>query len=149
MERHFAKIFWGTSGNKNNYHWSSWKNLCYPKDEGGIGIKSMQDSNDTMSIKRWWRCRTQPSLWASHLRGKYYSRKHHIARKEINGTSLIWRNMLQFRDKDEKNIIWKIQAGNYSFWWDNWTRKGALAALSPTSNKPSKTLVSYFILEKI
>ncbi|KAG5600548.1 hypothetical protein H5410_031918 [Solanum commersonii] len=29
-------FFWGINKNKKKYHWSSWKNLSFPLDEGGI-----------------------------------------------------------------------------------------------------------------
>ncbi|XP_019234810.1 PREDICTED: uncharacterized protein LOC109215237 [Nicotiana attenuata] len=47
--------------------------------------------------------------------------------------------------KAESNIIWKIQAGNSSFWWDNWTGKGALSTVIQVLGKSPKLLVNNFI----
>lgn len=54
MEKYFANFLWGSSEGKNKYHWVSWSKLCLPKDEGGLGIRSMEYISDTLSIKRWW-----------------------------------------------------------------------------------------------
>lgn len=53
LERYLANFFWGANTDKSKYHWSSWKNLCYPEEEGGIGIRCLQDIGDTFTIKRW------------------------------------------------------------------------------------------------
>ncbi|XP_070023386.1 uncharacterized protein [Nicotiana sylvestris] len=53
IEKHLARFFWGTSADKKKYHWSAWRNLCLPKEEGGIGIRSLEDISNTLSMKRW------------------------------------------------------------------------------------------------
>lgn len=146
MEKHFANFFWGTNEGKNKYHWSSWNNLCLPKDEGGAGVRKMEDIIDTLNIKRWWRFRTHPSLWANLLKNKYCKRAHPVNKKSNPSNSHIWRNMLKIRDKAEENIRWEIQKGNYTFWWDNWTGKGALANILQGSGRSSKVQVKYFII---
>ncbi|MCD7453284.1 hypothetical protein HAX54_020363 [Datura stramonium] len=40
-----------------------------------------------------------------------------------------WRTLMKIKVKAEEYIIWKIQKGDSSFWWDNWTGKGALAKI--------------------
>lgn len=58
LEKYFANFFWGSANDKTKYHWSSWSNLCYPKEEGDIGIRSLEDIGGTFAIKRWWNFRT-------------------------------------------------------------------------------------------
>lgn len=41
--------------NREKYHWRSWKNICVPKDKGGIGIRNMDDISRTSAVKRQWR----------------------------------------------------------------------------------------------
>ncbi|XP_060214799.1 uncharacterized protein LOC132641737 [Lycium barbarum] len=45
-------------------------------------------------------------------------------------------------------MLWKIQNGQSSFWWDNWTGHGAIATYCPKYVHSIKTKVSYFILDK-
>ncbi|XP_019252901.1 PREDICTED: uncharacterized protein LOC109231716 [Nicotiana attenuata] len=145
MEKHFANFFWGTSEGKNNYHWSARKNLCLPKEEGGVGIRRMEDITEPLNIKRWWRFRTQPSLWTTFLRNKYCKRAHVVAKIPISSDSHAWKSMMKIKKKVEPNIIWKIQAGNSSFWWDNWTGYGALAMVVQDQRKSAKVQAKHYI----
>lgn len=36
---------------------------------------------------------------------------------------------MKIKEQAEPNITWKVQQGNSSFWWDNWTGIRALAKL--------------------
>lgn len=45
----------------------------------------------------------------------------------------------------ESAIFWKIERGQISFWWDNWTCLGALANLVHVIRTPKNTLVKDFI----
>ena len=80
IEMHFANFIWGTSDGKNKYHWSKWENLCFSKDEGGVGIRSIHDISNSLILKRWWRFRTQPSLWDDFLMKKYCKRSHPVSK---------------------------------------------------------------------
>nr|XP_016473883.1 PREDICTED: uncharacterized protein LOC107795721 [Nicotiana tabacum] len=103
------------------------KRLNRWQDEGGIGIKSLEDISNTLTIKRWWRFKTKPSLWADFLRAKYCPRSHPVKKKWISGNSQAWKNLLLARDKAEGNITWLINSGDCNFWWDNWTMTDPLA----------------------
>ena len=52
---------------------------------------------------------------------------------------------MKIKAQAEPNIIWKVQAGNSSFWWDNWTGLGALAKLWQGLGKSPKILINSFI----
>uniref|UniRef100_M1BH23 Non-LTR retroelement reverse transcriptase n=1 Tax=Solanum tuberosum TaxID=4113 RepID=M1BH23_SOLTU len=38
----------------------------------------------------------------------------------------VWMKMINIREEVEHEIWWQIKGGNSSFWFDNWTRQGAL-----------------------
>lgn len=44
IEKAFANFFWGSSNDKNSYHWIKWQNLCFPKNESGVGFRSLHDT---------------------------------------------------------------------------------------------------------
>ncbi|XP_075093700.1 uncharacterized protein LOC107827023 [Nicotiana tabacum] len=145
MQRHLARFFWGTSNDKQRYHWSAWENLCYSKEEGGIGIKRMEAISDSFAYQRWWKFRTEDSLWASLLRAKYCSRVHPVAKASSSKQSHSWGKLMQIKRKAEQNLTWKIQMGNNNLRWDNWTGKGALAELIPCQAKFAKDKVEDYI----
>lgn len=104
----------------------AWKDMCYPTDEGGLGITSLSDINKALHAKLWWNFRTYTlSLWASYMGNKYCKKLHPVLAKSI-GVSQAWRSMLKIREKVESFIWWQIKSGNSSFWFDNWTRLGPL-----------------------
>ncbi|WMV24639.1 hypothetical protein MTR67_018024 [Solanum verrucosum] len=122
----FAKFFWGKSGGVKGKHWVAWRELCFPKEEGGIGFRSLHDINKALFAKLWWNFTVSTnSLWAGYLWNKYCKKLHPIM-VNSTGASHIWRKMVTIREKVEHDIWWQIKAGNSSFWFDNWTRKGAL-----------------------
>lgn len=43
IEKAMADFFWGWDKEKIKYHWASWDTLCLPLDEGGIGIRRLED----------------------------------------------------------------------------------------------------------
>ncbi|XP_049369900.1 uncharacterized protein LOC125834791 [Solanum verrucosum] len=79
-------------------------------------------------------------------KAKYCKRSHPVSKAIASCDSHAWKNMLKIRDQAEPNIIRIIQSGSSSFWWDNWTGKGALAKLSPGRGKSSKIFVKQFIV---
>lgn len=115
-----ADFFWGLEKEKKKYHWASWDTLCYPQDEGGIGVRKLSDTCTSFQFKQWWFFRSRNSLWAQFLKAKYCQRANPIARKLEKGQSLIWKYMMINKHTIEAHIKWKIHSGNCSFWWDDW-----------------------------
>ncbi|KAL0355214.1 UNVERIFIED_CONTAM: hypothetical protein Sradi_3968300 [Sesamum radiatum] len=64
LEQLFAKFFWGSNSQKRKIHWTKWHNICFPTDEGGLGIRNLRDMITTFSYKLWWRLRLNNSLWS-------------------------------------------------------------------------------------
>ncbi|KAK4493277.1 hypothetical protein RD792_017845 [Penstemon davidsonii] len=76
LERLFARFFWSkTSGQK--IHWSSWKNICFPSLEGGLGIRRLSDVATAFSYKLWWRVRENYGIWSRFMVEKY-TKSHHF-----------------------------------------------------------------------
>ncbi|XP_060212132.1 uncharacterized protein LOC132639719 [Lycium barbarum] len=127
MEKNFASFLWGTADCKNKHHWVAWRKMCYPTEEGGIGIRSLQSVSNNFGAKLWWSYRTKKSLWSDFLNAKYTRRIQPVAKKWSYTQSHCWRRLMKSRDKVDQLILWKVNKGNSSFWWDNWTGQGRLA----------------------
>ena len=51
---------------------TSWKNVCWPKEEGGLGIRRPHDSNMAGMIRLLWEVETnKTALWVKWVRCKY------------------------------------------------------------------------------
>ncbi|XP_019225903.1 PREDICTED: uncharacterized protein LOC109207439 [Nicotiana attenuata] len=51
LHRIFARFFKSNSGNGKAKHWASWDTLCFPKDEGGAGFRSLHDVSEALFSK--------------------------------------------------------------------------------------------------
>ncbi|XP_070043193.1 uncharacterized protein [Nicotiana tomentosiformis] len=118
IKNYFANFSWGSSEDHKKYHWSFRNHLSLPLDEGGIGIRKMEDISNI-----------------SHL----------VSKKLAPGNSHAWSHVLKMRDIAENHIVWKVNSGSSNFQWDNWSHKGPLAKQFPDTPKNFKSLVREFI----
>nr|XP_016433987.1 PREDICTED: uncharacterized protein LOC107760452 [Nicotiana tabacum] len=51
LHKIFARFFWSNKQEGRSRHWASWQNLCLPKDEGGLGFRSLHDVSKTLFAK--------------------------------------------------------------------------------------------------
>lgn len=56
---------------------------------------------------------------------KYYKKQHPIIVSSLEA-SKVWKNMTKITDKLEHKIWWPVKFGTSSFWFDSWTKLGAL-----------------------
>ncbi|KAL0356478.1 UNVERIFIED_CONTAM: putative ribonuclease H protein [Sesamum radiatum] len=99
IERLFNKFFWGSFGEQKKMIWSSWESVCFPTEEGGFGVRKLDDRDPPVVAK--------PSYNASAN----------------------WKRLCRSREKAEPHIFWSIGKGEVSFWFDNWTGERALCYL--------------------
>ncbi|WOG89446.1 hypothetical protein DCAR_0208684 [Daucus carota subsp. sativus] len=76
IDRIRRKFLWSyTKSNgevSNKMHSLAWENVCRPKEEGGLGLKLLEEKNASMLFKWWHRCFTERSkLWNKMLKNKY------------------------------------------------------------------------------
>lgn len=107
----------------------------------------LSDICTSLQCKHWWLFRTKESFWGQFLRATYCRVSHPAARKWNNRQSLVWKYMLKNRSMMEKNIRWKINSGNCSFWWDDWLGVGALGNLINGISSQNNTKGHHFLLE--
>ncbi|XP_012857145.1 PREDICTED: uncharacterized protein LOC105976424 [Erythranthe guttata] len=70
MERLFRKFLWGKYEGYG-INWINWTTICQPKDEGGLGFRSLLDTKKIMAGKLAWRVLEGKTLWARFARAKY------------------------------------------------------------------------------
>ena len=60
-------FLWGSSDNKSRYHLVSWRDLSWPKELGGWGIKNIQWFSISLCLKNLWRVLHNEGLWHKFL----------------------------------------------------------------------------------
>ncbi|KAG5585843.1 hypothetical protein H5410_046277 [Solanum commersonii] len=128
-----ADFFWGWMNERKKYHCVSWKTLSFTYDEGGIGMINLKDVCKAFQYKQWWCFRSKQTLWGDFFKAKYCQRSNPISKKRDTGESLTWKHLMHNKHMVEDHILWKLNSGNYSFWWDNWLGVGPFAQFSSDS----------------
>ncbi|KAF8098006.1 hypothetical protein N665_0276s0007 [Sinapis alba] len=106
----------------------SWENVCKPKVEGGLGLRSLVETNRVCCLKFIWRILSQSTLWVMWVK-RFLIRKGSFW--SINDKSLLgfwmWKKMLKYRELAQSFTKVEIQSGaTTSFWHDEWSPLGRI-----------------------
>ncbi|KAG6469540.1 hypothetical protein ZIOFF_070469 [Zingiber officinale] len=127
LEGVFASFFWSSVGHDRKVHWVAWRDICRPKQEGGLGIRRLSEVGAALSMKLWFRFREQCTQWARFLRRSYCGTVDPGVVTLRSNASPSWRRMIQTRAVAERQIGWIIGQGHLSFWHDRWMERGPLS----------------------
>ncbi|RAL45410.1 hypothetical protein DM860_013806 [Cuscuta australis] len=61
-----SNFLWGFREGKPKHHWSSWDTICRPSQEGGLGIRDLNDVQKALSLKLLWKVMNVDNLWSSY-----------------------------------------------------------------------------------
>ncbi|KAL0448794.1 UNVERIFIED_CONTAM: hypothetical protein Slati_1435800 [Sesamum latifolium] len=114
-------------------HWTKWYNVCFPIEEGGLGIRNLRDMVTAFSYKLWWRVRLNNSLWSRFTISKYCQEYSPSISKLFATDSSIWKRMCGIRTDAQSNIFWSLGDGTISFWHDWWLPEGHSGELGSTT----------------
>ncbi|OVA06424.1 hypothetical protein BVC80_8439g7 [Macleaya cordata] len=71
INRLISGFFWGSHEGKPKHNWVSWKAICRPILEGGLGVRYIEDVVNNFRLKSLWNGLEKKSIWASFIIGKY------------------------------------------------------------------------------
>ncbi|XP_010481009.1 PREDICTED: uncharacterized protein LOC104759828 [Camelina sativa] len=117
-----SKFWWKSNDKERGLHWVTWDKLCKDKGDGGLGFRALEQFNDAMLAKQYWRLIHYPSsLMTWVIRGRYFRNKHPLQAKKPCSPSLAWRSIFSTKDIVEYGARWVIGSGcNVSVWRDPW-----------------------------
>ena len=68
------RFLWGWGKEKESISWVSWKVLCKPREEGGLGLRDIRNFNSALLAKwRWHLILEEKGRWKDLLASKYGS----------------------------------------------------------------------------
>lgn len=74
MERYIRKFFWDELDGTRKLYFMSWGELCTPKEQGGLGFKSLRKMNLAFLVKLGWQLFIErDKVWVQMLWAKYGS----------------------------------------------------------------------------
>lgn len=125
LDKAARDFIWGSSGEGHKLHLVSWKNVCLPKKDGGLGIRTACEMNKALLAKLGWRLlHEKTSLWVQVVSCKYkVGDLQDVAwTKAKSNWSSTWRSMgIGLREVIYKGYGWVIGDGkSVNFLSDRW-----------------------------
>lgn len=108
----------------------AWPQVCKPKREGGLGLKSILDANKVFCFKLIWRIVSKKnSLWVSWIQRELIrSKSFWSVMASTSKDSWIWKKLLKYRAQAKDYHQMQVKNGlNTSFWYDHWSPMGRFA----------------------
>ncbi|GKA14637.1 RNA-directed DNA polymerase, eukaryota, reverse transcriptase zinc-binding domain protein [Tanacetum coccineum] len=122
-------FLWDSSGSGNGRAKIAWKVVCRPKDQGGLGIKPLNEWNEVLLMKNIWKIVEQKqTLWVQWVnRVKLKGRSVWDIDIDVNDS---WglKKLMELRDRIKPHIFHNIGNGkSTSVWYDKWHQLGPLS----------------------
>jgi len=72
LEKIMRDFPWSKHEGNNGFHWVCWDEICRPKEDGGLGIRSIRSMNEALKTKWLWRFASKDdALWKRVIVSKY------------------------------------------------------------------------------
>lgn len=106
---YFAKVAWGK--------------VCRPKEEGGLGLKNIQEWNLACMVRHVWDiARNKDTMWVKWIDSNRLHSQNIWQYRKSKNDPWFWNKLLEIRGQIQDK--YKIAVGNgasVSFWFDNWS----------------------------
>jgi len=117
--------FWWSRVKKDNsstsFSFRSWKDICRPKAEGGLGIRDLQIVNRSLIVHAAWNIATGKNPYlTSILKSKYFANTSFWLASSTPIKSAFWSSILQVKKILVDNCIIQIHKGDSSIWSTPW-----------------------------
>lgn len=77
----------------------AWRDICYEKEEGGLGIRVLKDINKVYGLKLIWRLLAGCSLWGKWIYENLLKKKSFWEIKSTTQVgSWMWKKMIKLRE---------------------------------------------------
>ncbi|XP_031254787.1 uncharacterized protein LOC116112803 [Pistacia vera] len=112
----------------------AWKDVWSPKNEGGMGIRSLKSKNIALMMYHLWSILSiSDSLWVKWIHTYKLRGKSFWNIRIAWDASWCWRKLLKMRDQVRNHIRIDLGNGQDTFlWFDNWHPQGPLDKIIPS-----------------
>ncbi|GJT23299.1 RNA-directed DNA polymerase, eukaryota, reverse transcriptase zinc-binding domain protein [Tanacetum coccineum] len=123
------EILWNAGDSAKGKARVAWKVVCRPKEQGGLGIKSLKQWNKVLLIRQFWNIlEGKNSLWAKWVNRVKLKDKSIWEVDVDKGDSWGWKTMLTIRDNIRGHVWYNVGNGRKtSVWYDKWCTDGPLS----------------------
>ncbi|XP_022003175.1 uncharacterized protein LOC110900598 [Helianthus annuus] len=122
IERRMRRFLWNAGNQGTPRSKVAWKTVCLPKDEGGLGIRSISDVNKALMTAHVWSIiNNRQSLWVQWIYSHKLKGRSLWDIQSRGNMSWGWRKILAIRTLI-RPYFWKsVKSGSHTnAWSDNW-----------------------------
>lgn len=128
IERLIRGFLWCQGEFKRGKAKVNWKDVCRPKRQGGLGIKSLHTWNIALMSKHVWNVVNEKrSIWVRWIKTEKVKTRNFWDYHMPGDVCWSWRKIIECRDEIRKFVVIRLGDGhNTSAWFDNWHPCGPL-----------------------
>lgn len=122
IEKLIRGFIWGGKDAARGKAKVSWKDVCCPKQEGGLGLRSLRCWNKALMVYHIWNIVSEKcSLWVKWVHDYRLKRRSFWDIKVAWDASWSWKNILALREEVRPFIRAQVGDGQKTnFWFDSW-----------------------------
>lgn len=118
LDKFIRNFIWSGDILKRKVVIVKWHTLCSPKDEGGLGLRSLRSINNAAMLKLAWELEASDKVWARLIKARFVRFKNPI---DHYVKSSIWPGIKPHLQIVNLNGTWRIGNGmSINFWTDKW-----------------------------
>ncbi|KAA3488041.1 LINE-type retrotransposon LIb DNA [Gossypium australe] len=138
LEKIARQFIWGGTAGNPKIALLGWDSICQPRTCGGLGLRHLQDHNNSFLMKIGFNLVTRKdALWVQVLRSKY-GWKDQLPESILKSqSSHLWKSLSKVWPLLRENLMWSVGDGStISGWKDNWIPGiGPLLSYAPAQNR--------------
>jgi hypothetical protein len=136
LQRNFL---WAGTADNHKIPWVRWSQVCKRKEEGGLGVKNVEDFNKSLLCKWLWRILTNDNkLWCKLVRARMGvdDELFETRRGAVRISSVWWEDICRIGKENNglffKEISKRLGSGeSVKFWKEVWLGTEAFAVMFP------------------
>ena len=123
LDKMFKNFWWGFPKEKSrNLSLKSWRSICLPKSDGGLGFKRMHDFNLSLVAKLGWKLLSSSNcLWVNQLLSKYVKYGDFLSSPTPSTASWLWKGIQKIRPIIQEGACLRVSRfSSGPIWTSNW-----------------------------
>lgn len=146
LEAAMRNFSWSGDITKKGAVMVSWSRCCYPINEGGLNLRSIQSMNEAFLMRLAWDIHCNKAPFSDMFKLRFYNRFRHPKTNYLKST--IWSGLRSHMLNFDKSALFLIgNNSNARFWLDNWlgyTIADRLAIPNHVKERLNHTISQYY-----
>jgi hypothetical protein len=128
ISQKFNRFLWNGKDSNSAKAKVAWNDVCFPKKEGGLGLKNLEVWNRTSIMRHIWNLfACAGSIWVAWIKMYLLKGRSFWSVNIPQDCFWCWRSLLKLRNIVRDFIFFEVGDGqNIHLWFDNWHPCGVL-----------------------